>query len=179
MIRRPPRSTRTDTLFPYTTLSRSVFYPAPSGIPGTVLSLAHSALETHSASERPGAGQQQIVRALREFRKLRVTEDDPDSPAYVRDRTPLRKGQITTAALREQFRQDAALPMLVGDDVFAKGIRLGVDRGEFVYRRGELLYGKGDPMAAIAVDEQAVVFTIAYATEHGIWPRPKIGRAHG
>src|SRR3546814_8740462 len=29
MIRRPPRSTRTDTLFPYTTLFRSFFYPAP------------------------------------------------------------------------------------------------------------------------------------------------------
>src|SRR3546814_19256316 len=27
MIRRPPRSTRTDTLFPYTTLFRSVQYP--------------------------------------------------------------------------------------------------------------------------------------------------------
>src|SRR3546814_2254742 len=26
MIRRPPRSTRTDTLFPYTTLFRSVFF---------------------------------------------------------------------------------------------------------------------------------------------------------
>src|SRR3546814_3914783 len=28
MIRRPPSSTRTDTLFPYTTLFRSVFQPA-------------------------------------------------------------------------------------------------------------------------------------------------------
>src|SRR3546814_8433829 len=28
MIRRPPRSTRTDTLFPYTTLFRSAFIPA-------------------------------------------------------------------------------------------------------------------------------------------------------
>src|SRR3546814_4114436 len=28
MIRRPPRSTRTDTLFPYTTLFRSCCYPA-------------------------------------------------------------------------------------------------------------------------------------------------------
>src|SRR3546814_18335294 len=28
MIRRPPRSTRTDTLFPYTTLFRSVLVPA-------------------------------------------------------------------------------------------------------------------------------------------------------
>src|SRR3546814_8511936 len=29
MIRRPPRSTRTDTLFPYTTLFRSIDCPAP------------------------------------------------------------------------------------------------------------------------------------------------------
>src|SRR3546814_11226307 len=29
MIRRPPRSTRTDTLFPYTTLFRSVGCPSP------------------------------------------------------------------------------------------------------------------------------------------------------
>src|SRR3546814_14327234 len=32
MIRRPPRSTRTDTLFPYTTLFRSLIYPG--GISG-------------------------------------------------------------------------------------------------------------------------------------------------
>src|SRR3546814_3902362 len=29
MIRRPPRSTRTDTLFPYTTLFRSAWYGPP------------------------------------------------------------------------------------------------------------------------------------------------------
>src|SRR3546814_414354 len=33
MIRRPPRSTRTDTLFPYTTLCRSVFTPTPVAAP--------------------------------------------------------------------------------------------------------------------------------------------------
>src|SRR3546814_18224336 len=39
MIRRPPRSTRTDTLFPYTTLFRSAHpYPAPRPRP---LSAAH------------------------------------------------------------------------------------------------------------------------------------------
>src|SRR3546814_1453740 len=32
MIRRPPRSTRTDTLFPYTTLFRSYSRPTPSFI---------------------------------------------------------------------------------------------------------------------------------------------------
>src|SRR3546814_12783619 len=31
MIRRPPRSTRTDTLFPYTTLFRSTEWPPPGG----------------------------------------------------------------------------------------------------------------------------------------------------
>src|SRR3546814_11812056 len=31
MVLRPPRSTRTDTLFPYTTLFRSVGMPLPSG----------------------------------------------------------------------------------------------------------------------------------------------------
>src|SRR3546814_3968712 len=31
MIRRPPRSTRTDTLFPYTTLFRSIPFGAPNG----------------------------------------------------------------------------------------------------------------------------------------------------
>src|SRR3546814_15062395 len=31
MIRRPPRSTRTDTLFPYTTLFRSTSYGGPEG----------------------------------------------------------------------------------------------------------------------------------------------------
>src|SRR3546814_12604964 len=33
MIRRPPRSTRTDTLFPYTTLFRSLQLPSVSRIP--------------------------------------------------------------------------------------------------------------------------------------------------
>src|SRR3546814_17962881 len=31
MIRRPPRSTRTDTLFPYTTLFRSISWPGGGG----------------------------------------------------------------------------------------------------------------------------------------------------
>src|SRR3546814_9460055 len=37
MIRRPPRSTRTDTLFPYTTLFRSVGQASRSGRGGPVL----------------------------------------------------------------------------------------------------------------------------------------------
>lgn len=138
------------------------------------MDLAHTAIDVPSASDRPGAGQQQIVRVLRDLNKLRLAEDEPDSPAYVRDRTPLRKGQMTTLELRGEFRRDPALPMLVGDDVFVRGIRSGIESGEYVYRRDELLYGPGDPAAAIAIDAQAVVLTMVFARNKGVWPRPKV-----
>ena len=152
---------------------RHVFYPSRERLGASDVDLAHSAIDMHSASDQPGAGQQQIVRALRDLRKLRLAEDEPDSPAYVRDRTPLKKGQITTLALRDEFRRDPALPMLIGDDIFIRGIRRGVEKGEYVYRRGDLLYGPGDPQASIGIDEQSVLFTMAYARSAGIWPRPK------
>src|SRR3546814_16202463 len=40
MIRRPPRSTRTDTLFPYTTLFRSEF-GQPHGLRGRITTCGH------------------------------------------------------------------------------------------------------------------------------------------
>src|SRR3546814_14861295 len=49
MIRRPPRSTRTDTLFPYTTLFRSYLdgaLPGPSLWPADPAERAHVALIT-------------------------------------------------------------------------------------------------------------------------------------
>ena len=152
---------------------RHVFYPSRDRVGAEgVVDLAHSAIDMQSASDQPGAGQLQIVRALRDLKKLRLSEDEPDSPAYVRDRTPLRKGQMTTLALRGEFRRDPALPMLIGDDVFLRGVRRGVEQGEYVYRRSDLLFGPDDPPAAIAIDEQAVVMTMAYARNKGVWPRP-------
>ena len=155
---------------------RHVFYPSRNRIGAGDVDLAHTAIDIHSTSDRPGAGQQQIVRALRDLNKLRLSEDQPDSPAYVRDRTPLKKGQLTTLALREEFRRDPALPILIDDDIFIRGVRRGIEQGEYVYRRGELLYGPGDPAANIKIDEQAVVFTMAYAANAGIWPRTSAGR---
>jgi hypothetical protein len=78
---------------------------------------------------------------------------------------------MSVAALRDEFRRDPALPILIENDTFVKAIHRGVEQGEYVYRRGELLYGKGDPMAMIIIDEQSVIFTSAYAQQHGIWPR--------
>src|SRR3546814_1634905 len=57
MIRRPPRSTRTDTLFPYTTLFRSkraTATPKTSkpGEPGTIDDTLPRGLEEHLAKDR-------------------------------------------------------------------------------------------------------------------------------
>ncbi len=150
---------------------RHVFYPSRDRVGDGWGDLAHSAIDMHSTSDRPGEGQRQVVRALRDLRTLRLPEDEPDSPAYIRDRTPLKKGQITMLALRDEFRKDPGLPVLVGDDVFVRGVRRGIEQGEYVYRRGDLLCGPGDPPAEIAIDEQSLLFTMEYARNAGIWPR--------
>jgi hypothetical protein len=150
-----------------------VFYPSRNRLPRADVDLAHTALALHNTSDSPGAGQVQILRTLREQKKLRTRDDEPDAPAYIRDRTPLRKGQMTTAALRDEFRKDPALPILLGEEVFVRAIRKGVEDSVYVYRSGTLLYGPGDPNAVILVDENSVVFTMDYARQHNIWPRPK------
>src|SRR3546814_10652393 len=59
MIRRPPRSTRTDTLFPYTTLFRSlelldVSVSASSGVIGKAIEDTKGQLETFMAETTKG-----------------------------------------------------------------------------------------------------------------------------
>src|SRR3546814_7228029 len=62
MIRRPPRSTRTDTLFPYTTLFRSVRHEldqagrAAAGVVGLRRREAASGLEAHHRHQVLGLG---------------------------------------------------------------------------------------------------------------------------
>lgn len=153
---------------------RHVFYPSRHRLPAGEVDLNHATVDLHSASERPGSGQQQVVRTLRENanQKLRLGEDTPESPGYIRDRTPLKKGQITTAALRDEFRKDPALSIHASDSVLIRAISQGIQQGDYVYRRGELLCGPGDPMVSIVIDEQSIVFTMQFAKEKAIWPRP-------
>ena len=153
---------------------RHVLYPAKYGVEGAAVELAHSAIELPSAGAQPGDGEKQVVRQLQAVKKLRIAGDEPDSPTYIRDRTPLKKGKITTAELREEFRRDVALPMLVGDDVFVRGLRRGIEQGEYVYQRGDLWWGQSDPPAEIKMDEQSWIFTAAYAREHDLYPRPRV-----
>ena len=153
---------------------RHVYYPSRNSSSAAGVDLMHTAIDMPSASDRPGAGQQQVVQALRRLNKLRLSEDELDSPTYVRDRTPLKKGHMTTLSLRDEFRRNPALPILAGDGIFVRGVKQGIEQGEYVYRRGELLCGQGDPEVEIEIDEQSTVLTTAYAKNKGIWPRPPL-----
>lgn len=150
---------------------RHLFYPSRNRLEGASVDLAHTAFDLPSASQRPGNGQQEIVKALIDNQKLLPPNSDPPAPNYVRDQTPLKKGQISTADLRAEFRKDPRFPIVLSDDPFIKMVRLGIEQGIYVYQSGDLLLGQGDPYAEIKIDEQSIVFTTAYAKEHGIWPR--------
>ena len=127
---------------------RHVLYPSRNALGGAgSVQLAHSVIDIQNASERPGSGQLQVVRQLQSQNKVRDASDAPDSPSYIRDRTPLKKGQMTTRDLRDEFRRDPSLSILLSDDVFRKAIRNGIDEGVYIYKRGALLAGKGDPNA--------------------------------
>src|SRR3546814_10954230 len=59
MRRRPPRSTRTDTLFPYTTLFRSVV-PAPEVIPEIPVATATPIAEIPTPAPAPAEGEPRL-----------------------------------------------------------------------------------------------------------------------
>src|SRR3546814_18986130 len=65
MIRRPPRSTRTDTLFPYTTLFRSDGYPGAGQRPGHRNDLQSAADEAGVAARGLALGLVQDLRLPR------------------------------------------------------------------------------------------------------------------
>lgn len=151
---------------------RHILYPSRNAMGGAgSVQLAHSVIDIQNASERPGSGQLQVVRQLQSQNKVRDASDSPDSPSYIRDRTPLKKGQMTTRDLRDEFRRDPSLSILLSDDVFRKAIRKGIEEGVYIYKRGELLAGPGDPMPSINIDEETTIFTIDFAKSKGLWPR--------
>jgi len=152
---------------------RHILFPSRNAIGGAgSAQLAHSVIDIQNASERPGSGQLQVIRQLQSQNKVRDASDAPDSPSFIRDRTPLKKGQMTTRDLRDEFRRDPSLSILLSDDVFRKAIRKGIEDGVYIYKRGDLLAGAGDPMPSINIDEETTIFTMDFAKTKGIWPRP-------
>ncbi|MDA9436274.1 ATP-binding protein [Bradyrhizobium sp. CCBAU 51627] len=150
---------------------RHVLYPSKMGLGDGTATLGHAVIDLQNASEKPGSGQTQIFRQLQEQGKLRDASDNPDSPSFIRDRTPLKKGQMSARDLRDEFRKDPSLSILLSDDVFRKLIRKGIEEGVYIYQREGLLAGQGDPMPNIQIDEQAMIFTIDFAKSKGLWPR--------
>lgn len=151
---------------------RHLFFPTRNEkIEGAVIDLGHTAFDVQSASERPGDGQNQLVRALLDSRKLLRAEDPPPNPRYVRDHTLLKRGEVTTTELRDEFRKETRLPIMLADENFVKLVREGVQQGEYVYRSGDLVYGQGDPYAEVKIDDQSFVTTMVAAKEKGLWPR--------
>src|SRR3546814_208879 len=87
MIRRPPRSTRTDTLFPYTTLFRSARVKVPTvdgpvmlGIPAGSSSGKTLRLKGKGFHDRMGARGDQLVTLM-----LDVPADDARLKSFLQD----------------------------------------------------------------------------------------------
>ncbi|MBF0503023.1 MAG: ATP-binding protein, partial [Candidatus Riflebacteria bacterium] len=151
---------------------RHLFYPSHSGSFGSEARLGHTTIELPSASDSPGNGQLSIRRALYAQKKLLASGDQPDAPAFVRDQTPMKtKGAMTTLDLRNEFRKAANLSILLSDDPLISCIRLGIEQNVFIFREGDLVWGKGDPAPTIKIGENSFVHTLADATEKSLWPR--------
>src|SRR3546814_15545519 len=94
MIRRPPRSTRTDTLFPYTTLFRSQLLKTAKGIVNLglahmlVVALASLVVIAHHADILADEGEAifEIMRATGE--RMRQFPDDQFDEAVLIERYP-------------------------------------------------------------------------------------------
>ena len=149
---------------------RHVFYPSRNRVGTSDVDLgAHR--DRHPLHLRPAGRRTKPggADALRDLNKLRLSRRTnrirPPTCAIGRR---FKKGQISTLALRDEFRRDPALPILAGNDIFIRGVRRGIEQGEYVYRRGDLLFGPDDP-AASGRDRRAVDDFHRWPTQRMRW----------
>ena len=148
---------------------RHVFYPERGPWPD--VPLVHAAVTVTNASSEPGVGQKQVERVLRDAGELMLADDAPPAPNYMADKTPLRRlGVMSSRDLRNEYYRDPALPILIGDEVLKKCLRMGLDDGVFVYREGERLEGKNLPPGTLSLSEDAKIYMLEKAEALGIWP---------
>src|SRR3546814_1910271 len=121
MIRRPPRSTRTDTLFPYTTLFRSTRSRAPSGRPHP------------SHCDRPRTERSEGQRSTKVAMKLPKT-----TPSAVARATPAPHGKASGTDMSEAAG---------GGQPEAVRSRLESDRGEGSGHRRVVIDADREPRA--------------------------------
>src|SRR3546814_13765668 len=121
MIRRPPRSTRTDTLFPYTTLFRSITGAASAGwhdAGGSGMTDYYDELETRDPEAREAAQMaalaQQVAHAKAKAQGFARILDGID-PAAVTSRAALatlpvtRKSDLATLQAEDPDRKSTRL----------------------------------------------------------------------
>src|SRR3546814_14983388 len=107
MIRRPPRSTRTDTLFPYTTLFRTK-------VPVRNLEAQHATL--------PVQGPPEGIAAARDAEDRRIGARDPD-PARDPPGRQRARGRDHADGIEQEARRDRK------SDVKGKSVSVRVDLG--------------------------------------------------
>src|SRR3546814_16147975 len=118
MFRRPPRSTRTDTLFPYTTLFRSTGGPAAGGCVMTpdIISEAEAANEL-----------MRLAKVIARHNRLYHTEDSPEISDADYD-----------ALIRRNAEMEAKFPHLIRGAIPSRqvgAVRGGTPRGQVRQRR--------------------------------------------
>ena len=151
---------------------RHLFFPYNVPMAGSVEPITHAAIEVPNASDTPGNGQLHVARVLREHHKLLSDGDSPEAPSFVRDQTPLKqKGELSTLELRNEYRRAPKLSMLVSNGPLIACIRQGIDSEVFIYREGNQVWGKGDPVPVIRVTDEAFVHTMDDARKKHLWPR--------
>src|SRR3546814_5879000 len=111
MIRRPPRSTRTDTLFPYTTLFRS---HAAHAVFADVAGKRAGAGRRPRRRHRPGRRTPRAGRAARRARGLQATDSAREHPVFRRAPRPAaRRSEEHTSELQSLMRISYAVFCLI------------------------------------------------------------------
>src|SRR3546814_14400274 len=94
MIRRPPRSTRTDTLFPYTTLFRSSLVRADSATDGQAHQEARRGPGPEGGGDPPGLGPRPVRYQTVGFRQPRSKKARADARFSPDPASPDRKSVV-------------------------------------------------------------------------------------
>src|SRR3546814_14607122 len=96
MIRRPPRSTRTDTLFPYTTLFRSRYPVYDAELKGFGVIVLPSGIISYIVEYRPDGGGRNV--AKKRMTLGRVGEITPDQArTLARDRLDRKSTRLNSS----------------------------------------------------------------------------------
>src|SRR3546814_39399 len=176
MIRRPPRSTRTDTLFPYTTLFRSPFL-SPAGEAGERATAARNA-----AANRPVLGQFSMA-SPSPIAADRKGEKTPDRRIVRRiERRVVRRRHEYLIGLRIEYVEGANRDVGDARDLDAAGQVEGRNRRNFDWNCAASVRHAASETREGSERKPATVVSRTAARAKMRWAediaREEIGRAH-